>query len=69
MLHQPEMRNPAGGTAGLAKSDLAINSPEDSDLRGAAQRRLALKVAAGAGLSLAVAAVLVVVALGDGGRA
>lgn len=69
MQHLPKKRNPAGGTAGLAKSDLAINGPEDSDLRAGAQRRLALRVAAGAGLSLAVAAVLVVVALGEGGRA
>lgn len=51
-----------------AYSDLAINSPDHSDVRALAQRCLARKVAAGAGLSDAVAAVMVVIACGDGGR-
>lgn len=62
-------RNPAEpGRARGAEADLGnINAIEHSDLRAFAQRRLALKIAAGAGLSLAVAAVVVVLAAGDGG--
>jgi hypothetical protein len=57
---------PAG--AQRAETDeLAGKSDLDScDARTLAQRRLAVKLAASAGLSIAMAEVLVVVALGDG---
>lgn len=66
----PEMENAAPAGTGN-RADYVVgktNSSEHTDLRDFAQRRLALKLAASAGLSVAVAAVLVVVALGDGGR-
>lgn len=68
MHHAKE--NPAAlAGASRAKTDLGnINSAEHTDPRDIAQRRLTLKLAAGAGLSVALAAVMVVVALGDGGR-
>jgi len=64
----PPKKNPAGpGRARGAERDLGnVNAVDFTDLRAGAQRRLALKLAAGAGLSVAVAAVLVVTALGDG---
>ncbi|MEP7241428.1 MAG: hypothetical protein ABI697_11125 [Devosia sp.] len=45
---------------------MEADSQENSLSRDAAQRRLAMKIAASAGLSVALAGVLVVVALGDG---
>ena len=68
-MHLENQREPAGCTANSPKSDWlgGTSFPEHTDLRADAQRRLARKVAAGAGLSLAVAAVLVITALGDGG--
>lgn len=68
-MHLAEKRSPAEpGRARGAHTDFGnINVTDDSDDRLRAQRRLALKLAARAGLSVAVAAVLVVVALGDGG--
>lgn len=67
-MHLEKTREPAGRTANSLEADWQASKsfPQDSDIRGDAQRRLALKLAAGAGLSIAVASVLVVVALGDG---
>ena len=67
-MHLENQREPAGCTANSPKSDWlgGTSFPEHNDLRDDAQRRLAIRLAAGAGLSVAVASVLVVVALGEG---
>lgn len=66
MMHR-DKRNPATPARACgAVVDRSINFDNDTPDRTAAQRRLALKIAAGAGLSIAVASVLVVVALGEG---
>ncbi len=70
-MHLENQREPADRTANSPKSDWlgGASFSEHNDLRDDAQRRLARKVAAGAGLSVALASVLVVVALGHGGGA
>lgn len=69
MFHEKESPATLAG-AHRAKGDLwRINGGDDSDMRADAQRRLAYRLASGAGLSVALASLLVAVALGDGGQA
>lgn len=68
MIKGTHKRNAApAGTGNRVETDLAkINANEHTDLRASMQRRLALKLAASAGLSMAMAVCVVALAC-DGG--
>lgn len=67
MKAPPETEAPprVTGTARITDRLAGKSFDEDNLSRAGAQRRLAARIAASAGLSIAVAAVLVVVALGE----
>ena len=70
MIMGTQKRNAApAGTANRVETDLAkINANDNSDLRAFMQRRLALKLAASAGLSMAMAVCVVTLACDGGAR-
>ena len=69
-MRRPKNGNavPAGTGHRVESLTGKVNRPEHSDLRIAAQRRLAMRIVAGAGLSLALATCLVGLALDGGDR-
>lgn len=65
---RPEKQNAAPTAIGNRANVVAAiaDTEESSAIRSVAQRRLALKLVAGAGLSMAFATVVVALATGDG---